>query len=90
MLKVISKEIAGQKSPDMVFLLATCVMFIVMLTHMWEEGAKVEQLKSPQEGRNNPVEDQVFFRNAQPILQHIKSNRGHKHLLPRDVFFSEV
>ncbi len=74
----------------MVSLLATGVMLIIMLAHMWEEGTKVKQLKRAQEGRNHPIEDQIFLGNTQPILQYIEGNSGHEHLLPRDVFFSEV
>lgn len=60
MLVVISKKVAAQKGPKVVFGLSVRMVLVVVIPAVWKVGAKVKQLKSRKDRRKHPKCDKIF------------------------------
>ena len=79
---VISKEIAGEHGPEMVFPEGTGFVFshiVSMGLPVGDEGAEVKQLKGCEEGRDNP--ENYDGRHAELKFKKVEHN-GHGDYLP--------
>lgn len=60
MLVVISKKVAAQKGPKVVFGLGVRMVLVVVIPAVGKVGAKVKQLKSGKNRRKHPKDDEIF------------------------------
>ena len=87
-LKMITEEVTGEKSPDMILFLATGMVVIIVLSFVRRIGTKVEQLKQAHEGRNDPKQNEVFLR--QEEFGYVEGDGCQEDLFPADVFGDKV
>ena len=87
-LIMITEEVTGEKSPDMILLLAAGMVLIIVLSFVGSIGAEVEELEQAHEGRDDPKQNEVFLR--QKELGYVKRNSSQEDLLPANVFCYKV
>ncbi len=85
MLVVISKKVAAQKGPKVVFGLGVRMVLVVVIPAVGKVGAKVKQLKGRKDRWKHPKDDEIFGieKQLQDIESHChQQNLPDSHVLP--------
>lgn len=87
-LEVISKKIATEEGPKVIFGLGVGVVIIGTFSAMGQVSAEEKELKSRQDRWHHPKDNQIFSGNEK--FQHVKCNRHQQNLPNRDILLDKT